>query len=88
MRDKAEVMAASEGLMLKKITDAFEYCSLRNANLADRDYVIWDEHEISWALYDISMAQGAAYVVECEDGKDLLAGIRKENGKESCFGLQ
>lgn len=85
MRDKAEVMAASEGLILKKITDVFEYCSLRNANLADRDYVIWDEHEISWALYDISMAQGAAYVVECDYGKYLLAGIRRENGKESSF---
>ena len=70
---------------LQKVTDASEYCCLREANLKGIDHVAWDAHEISWALCDIFMAQGIAYVVECEYGKFLLAGFRKETEKGNCF---
>lgn len=79
------ILAASPKLTLEKITDASYYYGLRNANLEDRDHVMWDVHEISWALSDIFMAQGVAYVIECVYGKYLLAGIRKETEEGSCF---
>lgn len=81
----AHFLAASERVILRKITDVFEYYSLREVNLAGRDYVAWGIREISWALCDISMAQGVVYVVECDYGKYLLAGIRRESEGESSF---
>lgn len=83
--EEAQITAASENVILEKITDVSDYCRLRKTNLEDRDCVEWGEQEISWALCDISMAQGEVYMVECDWGKFLLAGIRKSTGGENIF---
>lgn len=83
--EEAQIRAAGEKVILDKITDVSEYCRLRNDNLEGRNYVEWGPQEISWALCDISMAQGDVYVVECDWGKFLLAGIRKSTDDGNIF---
>lgn len=80
-----QLFAASEKLVLEEITDVSYYYRLRQENLKNRDYVIWGVQEIFWALCDIFMAHGKAYVVKCEQGNFLLAGIRKEIAGKTCF---
>lgn len=80
-----EIAAASEKVTLQEITDVIYYNTLRNKALEGRAYAAWDAHEISWALHNIFMAQGKVYVVECDYGKYLLAGIRKGQTEGSCF---
>lgn len=82
---EGQLVAASEKLALEKITDVSYYQRLRDAYLEERDGVLWDTHEILWAICDISMAQGGAYVVKCNRGEYLLAGIRKESAGKSRF---
>ncbi len=75
--------AASQDFSMQEITDAALYKEIRDAHLENRDCILWGQDEISFALKDLSLAQGKAYLVNCRFGRHLLAGYFPE--KDNCF---
>lgn len=66
---------------MQEITDAALYKEIRDAHLENRDCILWGQAEISFALKDLSLAQGKAYLVNCRFGRHLLAGYFPGEGK-------
>ncbi len=67
-----------EEMVLEELSDAARYRRIRERRFAGREHFVWGVNEIAWALENIHLVKGRAFVVKWKKKNHLLAGFWKK----------